>query len=119
MFVDLAKAFNTVDHKILLKKLRKYEVKENNLCGFDSYLKNRKQYFSYSNNWTTYADIACGVPQSSLFGSLLFLNHANDLANASNLLDPIMFTSDKSPLYSLQVIKTLFARINNESKKIG
>ena len=118
IFVDLAKAFNIVDHKILLRKLRKYEEKGNNLRGFDSYLKNQKQYFSYGNNWITYTDITCGVPQSSLFGSLLFLNHANDLPNASNLLDPIMFTSDKNPSYSPQV-KTLFATINNESEKIG
>ena len=50
---------------------------------FESYLKNQKQYFSYGNNYTTYADITCSVPQSSLFGPLVFLNHANDFRNAS------------------------------------
>ena len=54
IFVDLSKAFDTVDHSILIKKLKLYGVKENNLRWFESYLSNCKQYISYnSNKWTT------------------------------------------------------------------
>ena len=107
IFIDLSKAFNTVDHQILISKLNNYGVKGKNLSWFKSYLENRKQYLNYSNDVTNLAQIKCGVPQGSILGPLLFLIYVNDLCNASNILDPIMFADDTNLFLSHQNIKTL------------
>ena len=62
IFIDLTKAFNTVDHKILISKLENYRVKRTNLQWFKSYLENRKQFIAYENFSTSYINISCGVP---------------------------------------------------------
>ena len=90
VFIDLSKAFDTVDHRILLKKLIHYGVNGNNIRWFESYLTNRKQFLSLNNKNTNFANITYGVPQGSILGPLLFLIYVNDLCNASNILDPII-----------------------------
>ena len=72
VFIDLSKAFDTVDHSILLKKLSLYGVRNVNLKWFKSYLSNRKQYISTDQGNTDMATISCGVPQGSILGPLLF-----------------------------------------------
>ena len=77
-FYRLTKAFDTVDHDILLKKLSFYGVRNNNLKWFRSYLSNRKQYSSTEQGDTEIGTIQGGVPQGSIFGPLLFLLFVND-----------------------------------------
>ena len=72
VFIDLSKAFDTVDHRILLKKLIHYGVNGNNIRWFESYLTNRKQYLSFNNKNTNFANITCGVPQGSTLVPLFF-----------------------------------------------
>ena len=93
VFIDLSKAFDTVDHNILLKKLSLYGVRNNNLKWFKSYLSNRKQFISTDQGNTDMETITCGVPQGSILGPLLFSIFVNDLSKATSL-DPIMFADD-------------------------
>ena len=118
VFIDLSKAFDTVDHTILLEKLHMYGVKENIYTWFLSYLSNRMQFVSFDNNKTNLLIIKCGVPQGSILGPLLFLIYVNDLHNASTVLNPIMFADDTNLFYSHKDIKTLFKTVNEELKNI-
>ena len=68
VFIDLSKAFDTVDHHILISKLENYGVNGNNLRWFQSYLKNRKQYLNFNNKIATLSQITCVVPQGSILG---------------------------------------------------
>ena len=73
IFIDLSKAFDTVDHKIIITKLENYGVTGTNLRWFKSYLENRKQCISYENFYTSHIDIPYDVPQGSILAPLLFL----------------------------------------------
>ena len=113
VFIDLAKAFDTVDHKILLRKMEIYGIGGTTLKWFENYLTNRKQYIQITNiKKTDLKDVVCGVPQGSILGPLLFLIYVNDLQYASNLLDPIMFADDAE-----EKIKTFFDIVNIELQK--
>ena len=94
VFIDLAKAFDTVNHKILLCKLEHYGIRAVTLSWFRSYLTNRKQYVVIDKYNSDCAQITCGVPQGSILGPLLFLVCINDLNYASKILQTIMFADD-------------------------
>ena len=79
---------------------------------FKNYLQNRKQYLILNKYETSFGSITCGVPQGSILGPLLFLIYVNDLCNASDILDPIMFADDTNLFLSHQNIK------NEELQKI-
>ena len=73
VFIDLQKAFDTVNHSILLKKMEHYGVRGIALDQFTSYLSDMKQYVSVNGYTSDYLNISCGVPQGSVLGTLLFL----------------------------------------------
>ena len=111
--------FDTVDHKILTKKLELYGIKGCNLRRFESYLSNRKQFITYGDKQTNIESITCGVPQGSILGPLLFLIFVNDLHKVTKYLDPIMFADDTNLFYSHKNIKTLFQIVNSELKLVN
>ena len=107
VFIDFSKTFGNIDHDILIRKLKNYRIRENNLKRFESYLNSRKQFISFDSKNTSFNNIKCGVLKGSVLG-VLFLIYVNDLNRASDTLDLIMFADDTNLFYSHKDIKTLF-----------
>ena len=80
VMLDLQKAFDTVDHSILLMKLRASGLSDSVLNWFKSYVSDRNQLVDVSGTFSSKASITCGVPQGSILGPLLFLIYVNDMS---------------------------------------
>ena len=121
IFIDLSKAFDTLDHEILLFKLRYYGLENIALKLFHSYLSNRKQYIKLEDVVSKVSPISTEVPQGSILGPLLFLVYMNDIATCTSLFQTIMYADDTTLVGNLSIFdndddtgKTINERINNE-----
>ena len=114
------KAFDTVDHSVVLRKLELYGIIDRNYTWIKSYLSNRLQYIQVDENCRTgYCLVRCGVPQGSILRSLLFLLCTNDLKNASSVLDSIMFADDTNLFYTHSNRQKLISTVNEELASIN
>ena len=114
VFCDLSKAFDTLDHEVLLSKLDHYGIRGCWLAWLRSYLTNRKQYVDMNGVRSSTAPITVGVPQGSILGPLLFLIYINDLPASVSKLTPIMFADDTNLVKKGKSLPALIKTINEE-----
>ena len=114
ILLDFSKAFDTINHKILLYKLRHYGIRGIALKWFENYLNNRQQFVSINNSNSSIKSVGCGVPQGSILGPLLFILYINDFRNSSKALSFLLFADDSNIFYSHRNPKFLLDTINAE-----
>ena len=118
VFIDLKKAFDTIDHKILLEKLYHYGFRGVSNDWIKSYLGQRKQYVRLENHESDCMEIKCGVPQGSILGPKLFIIYINDLCRVSNNLKYILFADDTNIFCSGHDIEKLSEKVTSELRKM-
>ena len=118
VFIDLKKAFDTVDHKILLHKLDHYSFRGVINKWFSSYLEGRTQTTQIVSFISKRKNISCGVPQGSVLGPLLFLIYVNDTQESSDKLNFFLFADDTNAVYADKNLKSLESTVNQELCKL-
>ncbi len=119
VFLDLKKAFDTVDHSILLNKLHAYGIRGNILNWFASYLSERSQYVIYDGSKSEVHSVKCGVPQGSILGPLLFIIYMNDICNVSKVLFTLLYADDTCVIMQDKNIHNLIRILNCELKLLS
>ena len=119
VFLDLKKAFDTVDHDILLSKLSALGVIETTHCWFTSYLRNREQFCRVDGQNSSTKSVNCGIPQGSCLGPLLFIIYVNDFERCLQGASPNMYADDTSITCSSADSDSLLRNINDEMTNIA
>ena len=112
IFVDFSKAFDTVNHTILLHKLENYGIRGTVHKLLSSYLSDRYQYVTYGGLNSTLLKVTCGVPQGSVLGPLLFIIFVNDISNVNNKVKYVLFADDLNMFLTNRDRKLLYQQAN-------
>ncbi len=104
VFLDLSKAFNTLDHEILLYKLKIYGINRASFKLMESYITNRKQYVEIEGINSEMSTLTTSVPQGSILGPLLFIIHINNIANSSKIFDFVIYADDTILSTTLEIV---------------
>ena len=116
LFLDLSKAFDSVDRDILLHKLFLYGIRGITYKLIESYLSNRNQFLEVNNVKSDLFSTTVGVPQGSIISPLLFLIHINDFKYCTNM-EVINFADDTLLYYKFSKTDNIENYLNNEVKK--
>ncbi len=120
VFLDIRKAFDSIDHTILLQKMNdQFGIKNVELDWFKSYVTNREQACIVNGAMSSPKTIVCGVPQGSILGPLLFLLYINDLPECLEKTSPHLYADDTQISTSAKTIEELTENLNNDLKKVG
>ena len=111
IFLDLSKAFDTIDHSLLINKLKFYGIRGIALEWFKGYLSDRKQFVDYNGIPSGERELCCGVPQGSVLGPLLFILYTNDLPACLQHASGILFADDTTIYYSHKDLKLIHKAI--------
>ena len=114
VFIDLKKAFDTVDHNILLRKLCCYDVNGNALQLLTSYLTDRTQRWHVNGVLSTEQYVSCGIPQGSILGPILFIIYVNDFPKCLQHTTPGMFAGDTYITTAHEDISTIECSLNSD-----
>ena len=117
IFCDLSKAFDTLNHDILLKKLDHYGIRGTANLWFKSYLSERRQYVELNGKTSSALPLPTGVPQGSILGPLLFLIYINDLPSAANL-KCVSFADDSNLIIQGDNLENLSKTLTKELEHI-
>ena len=118
VFIDFRKAFDSVNHDLLLQKLSCMGVLDKELAWFKDYLHDRTQVLDFQGVSSDPEPISIGVPQGSNLGPLLFILHVNDLPNVMNCCSMLMYADDTILFYTASKVNALQERLNEELKVI-
>ena len=119
VFLDFSKAFDTVNHEILLQKLEHYGFRGIAYSWFKSYLHKRTQTVNINGTNAKELNVNCGVLQGSVLGPLLFLIYINDIYTSSQILQFRLFADDTSILFANKCLDALEQTINSELVKVS
>ena len=118
VFLDIKKAFDTVNHDILLKKLEMYGLGDSALALLRNYLTDRTQKCQLQGMLSEQRTITCGIPQGSILGSLLFTLYINDLPNCLKHTTPRMFADDTSLTAAGETLGEVERRVNEDLSNV-
>ena len=118
LLIDFSKAFDLVEHEILLKKLEHYGIRGPAYKWLESYLSNRKQYVSINGAESTSLTVEHGVPQGSILGPLLFIIYINDIPEISESAKFILYADDANIIITADTIEQASEQIQKLTKNL-